>query len=152
MTQPSEINPFGCAGSGDRTVNKINAAQILLDAAIDAYKNNQDLIAITLAGAAEEVFGAMCKRLDKATAVEKLAELPSMAVISPDIRKRIKYLNGPRNNLKHAAEEGEDIFIVSVYDAFVLLARALHNSELLGIDDTPIAKEFRKKLPSKNQA
>ena len=44
----------------ERTLNKVDVAKTQLDAAIEAYGRGEDVIAVTLAGAAEEIFGALC--------------------------------------------------------------------------------------------
>jgi hypothetical protein len=41
----------------ERTLNKVDVAKTQLDAAIQAYGKGEDVIAVTLAGAAEEILG-----------------------------------------------------------------------------------------------
>jgi len=59
----------------ERIVSKIEAAKIQLDAAIRAYHQNEDIVAITLAGASEEILGKICKTRGIENAVEKIAKL-----------------------------------------------------------------------------
>ena len=50
-----------CSYFSDRTVSKIEAAMIQIDASIKAYQQQNDIVSITLAGAAEEILGKMCQ-------------------------------------------------------------------------------------------
>ncbi len=45
----------------ERTISKFDVAKTQLDAAIQAFGSGEDVIAVTLAGAAEEIFGALCR-------------------------------------------------------------------------------------------
>lgn len=127
----------------DISVSKVEMAKVQLDAAIVAYYEGRGVVAITLAGAAEEIFGAMLSRDGKVNAVEKIASLPQMLQISTDPKKRIAYLNDVRNNLKHAKDKLEDDFIMSEYDAYLMIVRALGNASLLEIKDSFLMKNFR---------
>jgi hypothetical protein len=125
------------------TVSKVEMAKTQLDAAIAAYYEAKDVVAITLAGAAEEIFGAMLCRDGQENAVEKIASTSQMLQISTDPKKRITYLNDVRNNLKHAKDKLEDNFVMSEFDAFLMIVRALGNASLLGIQDSFLMKNFR---------
>lgn len=125
------------------TVSKVEMAKIQLDTAIVAYFDNRLIACITLAGAAEEIFGAMLKRGCIQNAVEKIASLPPLLAIFDNREDRIDFLNNARNNLKHASDKLEDDFTIAELDAFFMIARALANSELLGIQDTLAMKAFR---------
>lgn len=127
----------------EHTVNKIDVAKTQLDAAIQAYGRGEDVIAVTLAGAAEEIFGALCCRQKIQNSVEKIAELPALSVISDDPKKRITFLNDVRNCLKHANKPDEDVFVMADLDSFVMIVRALGNAELLGISDSETMTKFR---------
>lgn len=127
----------------ERTLNKVDVAKTQLDAAIQAYGRGEDVIAVTLAGAAEEIFGALCCRQKIKNAVEKIAELPSLSAISDDTKKRITFLNDVRNCLKHANKPDEDVFVMADLDSFVMIVRALGNAELLGISDSETMTKFR---------
>lgn len=131
---------FNCQ---DISVSKVEMAKVQLDAAIVAYYEERGVVAITLAGAAEEIFGAMLSRDGKENAVEKIASLPQMLQISTDPKKRIAYLNDVRNNLKHAKDKLEDDFIMSEFDAYLMIVRALGNASLLDIQDSFLMKNFR---------
>jgi hypothetical protein len=126
----------------DRTLNKIDVARTQLDAAIRAYGQGDHVIAITLAGAAEEIFGAMCVRRRIKNAVEKIADLPQLAVISDDFKVRIAYLNSVRNCLKHARNPNEDNFVISDLDSFLMIVRALGNARLLDIPYSDAMSSF----------
>uniref|UniRef100_UPI0040475EF9 hypothetical protein n=1 Tax=Mariniflexile sp. TaxID=1979402 RepID=UPI0040475EF9 len=127
----------------ERTLNKVDVAKTQLDAAIQAYGRGEDVVAVTLAGAAEEIFGAMCFRQNIKNAVEKIAELSHLSVISDNPKKCITYLNDVRNCLKHAKELNEDVFVMADMGSFVMIVRALGNAELLGIFDSVTMTKFR---------
>ena len=115
-----------------RKVSKIDIAMIQLNAAIRANMQNRDIEAITLAGAAEEIFGAMCRRRGIQNAVEKIAEIEIIDWNGDDVKKRISCLNEVRNNLKHA-DDAVDEFEVTELDPFFMIVRALANAKLLGV-------------------
>lgn len=131
------------------TVSKVEMAKLQLDAAIAAYFDRRLIASITLAGAAEEIFGAMLKRDCIQNAVEKIASLPPLLAIFEKREDGIKFLNDVRNNLKHASDKLEDDFSIAELDAFFMIARALENSELLNIQDTLAMKAFRSIYTSK---
>ena len=131
------------------TVNKVEMAKVQLDAAIAAYFERRLIASITLAGAAEEIFGSMLKRDCIQNAIEKIASLPPLLAIFDKREDGIKFLNDVRNNLKHASDKLEDDFSVAELDAFFMIARALCNSELLDIPDSLAMKAFRSIYTSK---
>ena len=116
-----------------RKVSKVDVAMIQLDAAIRANMQNRDIEAITLAGAAEEIFGAMCRRRGIQNAVEKVSELEVIGWNGDDVIKRRLFLNDVRNNLKHANDDADDEFEVTELDPFFMIVRALANAKLLGV-------------------
>ncbi len=126
-----------------RNVSKVDVARVQLDAAILAYVQGNDLEAITLAGAAEEVLGAMCRRKGIDSAVEKIAELEPLTAISDDPKERISYLNAVRNNLKHAGRTTADEFVIADLDSFFMIVRALGNAAALEVEDTENMRRFR---------
>jgi hypothetical protein len=126
----------------DRTLNKIDVARTQLDAAIRAYGQGEHVIAITLAGAAEEIFGAMCARKGIQNAVERIAELPQLAVISDDLKVRVSYLNATRNCLKHARDPCEDYFVMADLDSFIMIVRALGNAKFLSVTFSDAMSNF----------
>lgn len=127
----------------DISVSKVDMAKVQLDAAIAAYYEGKSVVAITLAGAAEEIFGEMLSRDEKENSLEKIASLPHMLQISSDPNKRIAYLNNVRNNLKHAKDKLEDNFVLAELDAYLMIVRALGNASLLEIDDSRLMRRFR---------
>jgi hypothetical protein len=131
------------------TVSKVEVAKIQLDAAIAAYFDRRLIVAITLAGAAEEIFGAMLKRDCIQNAIEKILSLPPLLAIFDKREDRLEFLNKVKNNLKHASDELEDDFNIAEIDAFFMIARALGNSELLNIKDSLSMKAFRSIYTSK---
>jgi hypothetical protein len=124
-------------------------AKIQLDAAIDAYFEGRGIVAITLAGAAEEIFGAMLKRNGIQNSIEKIASLPPLLENYKSQKERVEFLNSSKNNLKHASNKFEDDFIITELDPFFMIVRALGNSELLKIEDTETMKRFRTFYTSK---
>lgn len=117
-----------------RKVSKIDIAMIQLNAAIRANMQNRDIEAITLAGAAEEIFGAMCRRRGLQNAVKKIAEIEITSWNSDDVKNRISCLNKVRNNLKHADNEAEDEFEVTELDPIIMIVRAIENARILEIE------------------
>lgn len=127
----------------ERTLSKIDVAKTQLDAAIQAYGRGEDVIAVTLAGAAEEIFGALCRRQNIKNAVDKILEFPQLSFISINPKILKDYLNSVRNCLKHANNPSEDIFVMADLDSFVMIVRALGNADLLGVSDSETMTKFR---------
>lgn len=128
----------------EHILNKIDVAKTQLDAAIEAYVRDEDVVAVTLAGAAEEIFGALCCRQKIKNAVEKIIELPQLAVISSDPKVLRDYLNSVKNCLKHANKPTEDVFVMADLDSYVMIVRALGNAQLLEISDSKTMGKFRR--------
>lgn len=128
----------------ERTLNKVDVAKTQLDAAIQAYSRGEDVVAVTLAGAAEEIFGALCCRQNIQNAVDRIIEIPQLSIISDNPKFLRDYLNAVRNCLKHANKPNEDVFVMADLDSFVMIVRALGNAELLGISDSEIMSKFRR--------
>jgi hypothetical protein len=129
--------------SDEYVVLKVDVAKIQIDAAILAYEKGNDIVAITLAGAAEEILGKCCCHQNLENAVEKIAELPALYEISSDKRKRISYLNEARNNLKHASNQEITELTICKLDAFVMIVRALENAKMLDVSDSEMMRRFR---------
>jgi hypothetical protein len=127
----------------DVTVSKVDIAKLQLDAGIAAYYEGKTVVAVTLAGAAEEIFGAMLSRDKKGNSVEAIASLSQMLQVSNDPKKRISYLNNVRNHLKHASNKDEDNFVITELDSYLMIVRALGNASLLGVEDSFLMKTFR---------
>ena len=127
----------------ERILNKVDVAKTQLDASIQAYGRGEDVVSVTLAGAAEEIFGALCRRQNIQNAVDKIADLPPLCDIFDSPQKSIGYLNDVRNCLKHANNPIEDVFVMTDLDPFVMIVRALGNAELLGISDSETMGKFR---------
>lgn len=112
-------------------VHKIEVAIKQLETAIDLFVDKADYVsAITLAGAAEEILGALVKRKGARPAVDELCtSLISKYVPTADpCHIRNEYLNKPRNSLKHANRTNEDTLEIEVEpEAISMIARALSN-------------------------
>lgn len=129
----------------EHTVTKIDAAITQLDSAIHFYEQGLYIQSLTLAGAADGILGSICKRKKIKNALEAIAELPPLSQISDNLTERFKFLNDPRNNLKHADDPDEDVFTMTNLDALFMIARGLANARLLGIEDTETMRNFRQK-------
>ncbi len=112
-------------------VHKLDVAVKQLETAIDLFVDRGDYIsAITLAGAAEDILGTLVKRKGARPAVDELcSSLIAKHVPTADPRHiRDKYLNKPRNSLKHANRLKEDAIEIEVEaEAISMIARALSN-------------------------
>lgn len=84
----------------ERTLNKVDVAKTQLDAAIQAYGKGEDVLAVTLAGAAGEIFGALCLRQNIQNSLDKIIEFPQLSIISRNSKVLRDYLNDVRNCLK----------------------------------------------------
>lgn len=132
-----------CSYFSDRTVSKIEAAMIQIDASIKAYQQQNDIVSITLAGAAEEILGKMCQGKGLKNSIDELTELEPLRSMFDKQYQRIDILNSTRNNLKHYTDGAEKDFKLADLDAFVMIARSLRNAQLLGVEDTELMTRFR---------
>jgi hypothetical protein len=127
----------------ERTLRKVDVAKTQLDAAIQAYGRGEVVIAVTLAGAAEEIFGALCHRRKIQNSLDKITEFPQLSVISDNPKVLRDYLNSVKNCLKHANNPKDDFFVMADLDPYVMIIRALVNAKLLGIYDSETMTNFR---------
>ncbi|WP_155627426.1 hypothetical protein [Burkholderia cepacia] len=105
---------------------KSELAQIQLDEAIRQFLDRKDYVcACTLAGAAEEIFGALLKREGIKTALDELADMWNASDLPALDRQAIgRSLNHVRNQLKHAGDPDFDEIEATQMDAMLLIARA----------------------------
>jgi hypothetical protein len=132
--------------SSERRTTKVEVAIVQLDAAIQAWRNGEDIVAITLAGAADGIFGSLCRRQGIRTASEDISELAPLVASFEKHKERFNFLNQVINNLKHADMPEEDELVIAREDPLFAVVRGLVNSERLGIQDSPIMKECREAL------
>ncbi|GID03220.1 hypothetical protein [Pseudomonas sp. 008] len=110
-------------------INKIDIARRQLDVAVDIFLSDGDLISvITLAGAAEEIFGTIVSVGGKENAVKFLVR-SHKSLGSKLVEKEIRnHANLVRNALKHADRDSdENIEFDERQEAIAMLSRALTN-------------------------
>ena len=131
----------------DTRIAKREIAQTQLKEAIALFLDKKFLCAITLAGAAEEVFARLLNAQSEQSIVEdsvdsilKLRESTGLAIMANRPKNEIFNLwNGARNTLKHHNEKSDETVTINLFDeAYWMIKRALANSSKLGI---PIPNE-----------
>lgn len=125
-----------------KAFQKVDVAQLQLDAAIKAYFNGDFIITITLAGASNGILGEMVKRQGLQTAVEKIAAIDNFSNYIKDLRARIGILNKIRNNIKHASDQAEDELEISEYDPFFEIIKSNVDLRSLKIEGSECVKKF----------
>lgn len=110
-----------------KKLNKISVATIQFENAIEAFHNGNELVAITLAGASEEILGKLCRRKNIDNSVEALALIAEEKGLELTKKNTIKALNHARDSLKHADYPVDDDFEIFDCDAQVMLARTAIN-------------------------
>lgn len=135
--------------------NQKEAACIQLERAIKLFLEEEDYYsALTLAGAAEEIFGQMVERSGAASAFTQLHGRFDESLTQEE-RKAIRgdggkgtkdgvkiALNSARNWLKHSDGTEDTMYMDIEQEAFDLLERAVESRWLLLRDDTPSTKRF----------
>ena len=119
-------------------MHKRDIAKRQLETALELHFAGGDTFSvITLAGAAEEVFGDLLRRADKAAMVDHLLDLDREVTggRSPDIV--YEEVNGIRNSLKHAKRPEEDDVEVEAEHAVSMLMRAIANYAALAGELSP---------------
>jgi hypothetical protein len=127
---------------GSTTLLKSEIAEVQLSAAIDLFVAEKFLPAITLTGAAEEIFGKLLVRRsalpvvkESAQAIEQLRERTGLSVMSGKPEKAlIDDWNAARNNAKHLiGAEDEPVTLNLCDEAYWMIRRALENAKKLGV-------------------
>lgn len=118
-------------------LNKMDVARRQLAVAIDIFLSDGDPIAIiTLAGAAEEIFGKIALRNNKENSLGFMLRTHKALGSTATEKELIKNANLVRNALKHANDEGdEEIELDEQQEAISMLSRALTNYLKVSIDD-----------------
>ena len=130
-------------------IHKLIIALIQLETAIKLFLSEQNyLCAITLAGAAEEIFGKYSKNLTNENIYGLLCKGMEKGLNYQFKKDEIgrKFLNFHRNELKHFdIPENEEIEIDLENEAIYLIFRAIHNMTSCKII-TENAEDFMKWL------
>ncbi len=125
------------------TITKLEVAVRQLDAAIRLFLDGEHVSSLTLAGAAEEIFGRLCERAGLPVAVDQIVAFhwndtnPSL----PDAERRrilLGILNGPRNAAKHANDPDQPDFDDDPDFPLQMIMRAMPMARSLG---SPPARE-----------
>ena len=137
--------------SEDETFSRSDIAKIQLVKAIELFITEQFIPSITLAGAAEEIFGKLLYRQGQNPILEKSYEEIQRireATNRQDIlgaknkKETIEAWNKARNNLKHHGHTDEEFVVFNGCDeAYWIIKRALDNASRLGVK-VPNKSEF----------
>lgn len=131
----------------DSTLSKATVGQMQLTEAITLFVQNKFLCAVTLAGAAEEIFGRLLQRKSELSAIrestqaiQELRKRTDLTVMDGKSEKEIiDGWNAARNALKHlVGPEDEPITINLCDEAYWMIRRALANARKLGL---PVGNE-----------
>ncbi len=126
----------------DVRISKSKIAKIQLVEAISLFLVGKYLCAITLSGAAEEIFARLLNACGEMSAVESSIESiqnirkkTSLDVMQNMSKKDIfNQWNRARNALKHYDGEGDVFVTINLFDeAYWLIRRALSNADILDI-------------------
>lgn len=124
----------------DTTLTKSEVARLQLVEAISLFAAEKFLPAITLAGAAEEIFGKLLHRKDEQSAIkestkviESLRRETGLQLMgSKSEKEMIDWWNATRNSLKHlVGSEDEPITVNLCDEAYWMVKRALENAKCL---------------------
>ena len=135
--------------------SRIDLACEQLETAITIFSTDGSYIsALTLAGAAEEIFGYEIKNRGQTNAVtrryEQRVRAHAIAKFKPPSFSQLKEkMNYARNAAKHIADKDDKRY---VYDEFFradpkesaksMILRAMQNQEILGLPRSPEARRF----------
>ena len=125
-------------------VNKLEAARIQLDAAIDHYFNGNLACSITLAGAAEDILAGLTKNAGEMDSFEFLYKSYKLVSKEELSKKSFSWdvINLARNWLKHANDDPETEFDLHERDALMIIMRAMPMHKRLAGVDTDQMKRF----------
>ena len=125
-------------------ISKLDAARIQLDAAIDHFFQGEHVCAVTLGGAAEDIFAGLLKAAGQESAFEFLhdwyQETYNKTVSKTYFSQQIA--NPERNWLKHANNDAHTEFDISERDSIMMLMRALPCYEILTKSHTETMEKF----------
>lgn len=108
-------------------ISKLDAARIQLGSAIDHYFQGDHVCAITLAGAAEDIFSGLLKASGQQTPFEFLHDWYKKQYKTLTSQRDFsrQMANVGRNWLKHAEEDANTTFDIAERDSLMMLMRAL---------------------------
>ena len=131
-------------------LTKKEIARRQIDTAIELFFGAKDFVSITtLAGASEEILGALLRRAGKGNTFDHLVDFARREG-GPvwDASKVGAVINKARNNFKHANDSNEDEMEFSFDEAIAMLMRAIANYTVLYRDPTPLMLRFGEKVVS----
>lgn len=119
------------------TLTKLDVASRQLDTAIHLFLEGDYLSSLTLAGAAEEILGALCKRAGKIVSTEAVAAFhfaDTDPALTDEARRSVLFnvMNFPRNEAKHANDPAETHFVVERTFPLQMIMRAMPMARALG--------------------
>ena len=126
----------------DSQITKSEIAKTQLNEAISLFLAGKFLCAITLAGAAEEIFARLLNARGEQSVVEtsfqaiqELREQTGLSVMGGRPKNEIfNEWNTARNTLKHHGKEGEEPITINPFDeAYWMIKRALANATKLEV-------------------
>lgn len=131
-------------------IHKKEIAKRQIETALDIFFSGGDLVSIiTLAGAGEEILGALLRRAGKHAMMDHIVKLDKQLTgTGRPFNVVNEESNGIRNALKHANNPLEDELEVDPEHAVALLARAIANYAALESDLTPQMNRFYEHLQS----
>lgn len=121
---------------------KLDIALIQFESAINAYFDKRYVEAITLAGAAEDIFGGMCLILNEKSALVSFIDYAQSKDKAIDYKKYKYWINSKRNLLKHHCITDEIFVEFEEIDVELMLVRATVNYLRLGLNPTPLTIKF----------
>lgn len=128
--------------SDEERLARSDIAKIQLEKAIDLFIFEQFIPSITLAGAAEEIFGKLllCQKMmpvleESFGAIQGIRDAVGLNLMDGKSKKEIiKDWNYARNNLKHYDLTDEEFVVLNTCDeAYWMIKRALNNAGRLGV-------------------
>lgn len=126
----------------DTRITKDEIAEIQLIEAISLFLAGKYLCAVTLSGAAEEIFARLLNARGEKSIVESsfhaihsIREKTGLCVVGNRAKNEIfNEWNAARNALKHHEKEAEELIGLNLFDeAYWMIRRALSNAKKLGI-------------------
>lgn len=126
----------------DTQITKDEIAKVQLTEAISLFLAGKYLCAITLSGAAEEIFARLLNAHGEKSivessfhAIQSVREKTGLCVMGNRPKNEIfNEWNTARNALKHHGKESEDVISLNLFDeAYWMIKRALSNANKLGI-------------------
>lgn len=119
------------------TLTKLEAASRQLDVAMRIFLEGDYLSSLTLAGAAEEILGQLCRRAGKTVSADAVAAYhfsETDPTLTDKERKKVLFdlMNRPRNEAKHANDPAEPHVVVERDFPLQMIMRAMPMARNLG--------------------